>query len=111
METETYPSLTTERDGHDKPHVLTTLGASDRYRVTVRLSDDDLRAIVQTAYDHHGILAEPSMERELARAAELDRWPTDPGLREFADAWGKAVSEPGRCPCGLPGCSDAVVSR
>lgn len=103
METETYPTLTTEACGTDKPHVLTTLGACDRYRVSVRLSDADLQAIVQAAYDQHGILAEPSLDRELARGADL--------LREFADAWGTAVSEPGHCPCGLPGCSDAVVTR
>lgn len=42
----------------------------------------ELQAIVQQAYDHYGILAQPSL------VAEADRGP-------------------GRCPCGMAGCSDA----
>lgn len=47
---------------------------------------DELQAIVQAAYDQHGMLAEPSLERELARTAE---------------SW--------QCPCGAVNCSDAAV--
>lgn len=44
---------------------------------------EQLQAIVQQAYDQHGILAEPSLSVELARAED--------GLREFADRWGQSL--------------------
>lgn len=46
---------------------------------------DELRDIVQYAYDELGILATPDMGREAARVAE---------------------AMPGLCRCGLPDCSD-----
>lgn len=52
----------------------------------VGLTRAELQAIVQLAYDEHGLLAEPSLERELARA-----------------------TAPGYCPCGAVNCSDAGV--
>lgn len=48
----------------------------------VRMTEDELQAIVQAAYDQHGILAAPSWHTEAQR---------------------------GRCQCSQPGCSDAGV--
>lgn len=57
----------------------------------VQIGTEGLRAIVQSAYDQHGILAEPSLEVERwayeARQAEAE----DTHLRTFADAWGEAL--------------------
>lgn len=42
--------------------------SSPQSSTEVRLSLDELQAIVQAAYDQHGILAQPSYDTEAARA-------------------------------------------
>lgn len=54
-------------------------------RERIDVTPDELQAIVQAAYDQHGILATPDLDRELARAVEAN---------------------PGKCRCGHPNCSD-----
>lgn len=73
-----------------KPESLTL---SNDMGATLVVSLDRLQAIVQAAYDQHGILAAPSYAIEAALAEPIP--------------YTLAEVEPGRCPCGEPGCSDA----
>ena len=72
---------------------------------TMPLTGDELRAIVQQAYDRFGILAEPSLEREAERAPDLIA--TIRGHVDSARAQQEA-NRAGLCPCGANGCSDGV---
>ena len=76
-ETKTGPAALTHHPVTDK---FTVHRAGQR----VLLSRDELQAIVQAAYDEHGILASPSYALEAERAEDKARG----------------------CPCGLEGCSD-----
>lgn len=88
METETknrpHLRLSTTHEGAASlvvPNERSVTGTS----TVAALTPDEVQALVQDAYDTWGILAEPSMDVELARVAEAN---------------------PGLCRCGLPGCSD-----
>lgn len=55
------------------------------------LARHELEALVQYAYDQHGILAEPSLETEAARTLETETAAEDAHMRSFAQAWGESM--------------------
>lgn len=70
-------------------------------RVVAIVSHDELQALVQAAYDEHGMLASPSWTTEAALAeAPARRYcqcgqagcsDPDPALVSFADRWGQTM--------------------
>lgn len=72
-----------------RPQDLGYFKVSQASGVRVFLTHDEVQALVQLAYDQHGIMATPSYSREAAlRVAGEGR---------------------GLCGCGMAGCSDAPV--
>lgn len=69
------------------------------------LAKHELTALVQYAYDAHGILAAPSYDVEAERAPDLIA--TIRGHVDSARAQQEA-NRAGLCPCGANGCSDGV---
>jgi hypothetical protein len=59
----------------------------------LQVGADELRAIVQQAYDQYGILAEPSLEVETERFDRLQAEAADEHVRAFADAWGRSIGD------------------
>lgn len=83
METETHTDLSATAQVYSTPGgniVVTDVMDAE----AVLLAPEALQALVQYAYDRHGILASPSYALEAERAEDKARG----------------------CPCGMDGCSD-----
>jgi hypothetical protein len=79
-ETNTRPLVTLR-----KHTVLAGMLVIESEHANLGVTPAELQAIVQAAYDQHGILASPSYALEAERATER---------------------KPGQCPCDTEGCSD-----